>query len=203
MKELKLPQNLAGELQELYALLAVDYDAVAERIGLACTGCPDNCCDSYFLHFTYTEWAYLWQVLQELESQALLAVEKKAKDYVLASQHALTQGKRPQLMCPLNEKGLCQLYNHRLMICRAHGVPASLTMPNGQKQTFPGCFRCQEMVELQSRSEGEVPLADRTAALRRLVQVEQSLLGIGLKRYPKIRFAIAEMITHGPPQALD
>ena len=59
------------------------------------------------------------------------------------------------------------------------------------------------LVELQSRSEGEVPLADRTAALRRLVQVEQSLLGIGLKRYPKIRFTIAEMITHGPPQALD
>jgi cell division protein YceG involved in septum cleavage len=45
---------------------------------------------------------------------------------------ALAREERPQLMCPLNEEGRCSLYLHRLMICRMHGVPSSLTFPNGQ-----------------------------------------------------------------------
>ena len=59
MKELCLPPQLSCEIGEIYASMVTAYDLVAEAIPLSCTGCPDNCCDSYFLHHTYSEWAYL------------------------------------------------------------------------------------------------------------------------------------------------
>jgi hypothetical protein len=86
------------------------------------------------------------------------------------------------------------------MICRCHGVPATLTSPNGRQQRFPGCSRCQEIV-LQHYAPAELaPAMDRTALYRRLVQVEQRFLGAARPLYPKIRLTIAEMIAQGPPQ---
>lgn len=201
--ELKLPSGLVVEMAAIYTAMAAGYDIVAEAIGLTCDHCPDNCCDSWFLHYTYSEWAYLWLGLKQLDPAQLEAIRQHAGEYARLSQQALAADTRPQIMCPLNEAGRCQLYYHRLMICRSHGVPATLTSPNGRRQRFPGCFRCQEMVRERYSPPELAPAMERTALLRRLVQVEQQLLGAERTKYPKIRLSIAEMIVQGPPQRHD
>ena len=55
MKELTLPPELSCEIREIYDSMVAAYDEVAGAVTLTCDGCPDNCCDSYFLHYTYCE----------------------------------------------------------------------------------------------------------------------------------------------------
>ncbi len=100
MKELFLPPELSCELSEIYATMASDYDQVAGTISLTCTGCPDNCCDSYFLHYTYSEWAYLWEGIRALDDARLDRIIQRAKEYVEQSRLLIARGERPQIMCP-------------------------------------------------------------------------------------------------------
>jgi hypothetical protein len=172
------------------------YDLVARQLDFTCQGCPDNCCDSYFLHHTYAEWAYLWVGIGELSPERRVALESRAADYAAACEAAMARGERPQLMCPLNEEGRCGLYLHRLMICRMHGVPSSLTFPNGKVQKFPGCFRCQEIVG----DRQAVPMVERASLFRELVALEQELLGEQQGQRPRVKLTIAEMILSGPPR---
>lgn len=200
MKELFLPPELSCEIGEIYQSMASDYDTVAQTIHLTCNGCPDNCCDSYFLHYTYSEWAYLWEGIRRLDDAQLDRIMQRSRDYVKQSRHLITQGQRPQLMCPLNDDGLCSVYSHRLMICRTHGVPATLTRPDGQHLRFPGCFRCQEIVNDSYAVESEAPAMDRTVLYRRLAQLESRFLGNKRGLFPKVKLSIAEMIVSGPPK---
>ena len=196
MEDSILQPELAAKIAELYSRMEQVYDLVAQQLDFTCQGCPDNCCDSYFLHHTYAEWGYLWVGLLELEPEKRAAVESRAADYAAACEKALARGERPQLMCPLNEKGRCSLYLHRLMICRMHGVPSSLTFPNGKVQKFPGCFRCQEIVG----DRQAVPSVERASLFRELVALEQELLGEKQGQLPKLKKTIAEMILAGPPR---
>ena len=196
MEDSILQPELAAKIAELYSRMEQVYDLVAQQLDFTCDGCPDNCCDSYFLHHTYAEWGYLWVGLLELEPEKRAAMESRAADYAAASEKALARGERPQLMCPLNEKGRCGLYLHRLMICRMHGVPSSLTFPNGKVQKFPGCFRCQEIVG----DRQAVPSVERASLFRELVALEQELLGEKQGQLPKLKKTIAEMILAGPPR---
>lgn len=200
MKELFLPPELSCEIGEIYESMAADYDTVAQAVTLTCRGCPDNCCDSYFLHYTYSEWAYLWEGIRALDDARIDRIMQRARDYVTQSRLLIAQGERPQIMCPLNEKGLCSLYEHRLMICRTHGVPATLTRPDGQHLRFPGCFRCQEIVQVKYAAESEAPAVDRTILFKRLAQLESRFLGDKRGLFPKIKLTIAEMIVGGPPK---
>lgn len=199
MKELFLPQELSREIGEIYQSMATAYDEVAHSINLTCTRCPDNCCDSYFLHYTYSEWAYLWEGIRRLDDAHIDRIMQRARDYVTQSREMITQGQRPLLMCPLNDEGLCSVYSHRLMICRTHGVPATLTRPDGRSLRFPGCFRCQEIVRDRYAAEDEAPAMDRTILYRRLAQLESRFLGSRRGLLPKIKRTIAEMIVSGPP----
>ena len=196
MEDSILQPELAAKIAELYSRMEQVYDLVAQQLDFTCQGCPDNCCDSYFLHHTYAEWGYLWVGLLELEPEKRAAVESRAADYAAACEKALARGERPQLMCPLNEKGRCSLYLHRLMICRMHGVPSSLTFPNGKVQKFPGCFRCPEIVG----DRQAVPSVERASLFRELVALEQELLGEKQGQLPKLKKTIAEMILAGPPR---
>ena len=200
MKELFLPPELSCEIGEIYDSMEVAYDEVASAIALTCDGCPDNCCDSFFLHYTYCEWAYLWEGIRALEDDKLDAIMQRAKDYVEQSRSMIAKGERPQIMCPLNEEGRCGLYSHRLMICRTHGVPATLTRPDGQLLRFPGCFRCQEIVSTAFSIETDAPAMDRTILYKRLAQLESRFLGDKRGLMPKIKMTIAEMIVSGPPK---
>ncbi len=199
MPELSLPAQLTAELAAIYQILQEEYERTAAQIPLTCSGCPDNCCDSWFYHHTYSEWAYLWQGLRLLEEQVLEQIVLRAKEYVQQSRDQLASGQRPQLLCPLNENGLCALYQHRLLVCRMHGVPALLTRPDGQSLRFPGCFRCQKIVQDTYSQEDAAPAMDRTKIFFRLAEVENQLLSGKRQLFPKVKKTIAEMIVQGPP----
>jgi Fe-S-cluster containining protein len=174
-----------------------EYDKVAEAIGLTCRDCPDNCCDSFFLHHTYVEWAYLWEGLRAFDQSTLVRIQGRSAEYVKESKRILEQGERPQLKCPLlTIEGLCGLYKHRLMICRMHGVPNSMTLPDGQSKTFNGCFRCQGIIADQENP----PTMDRTPLYRELAMLENELLEGKRHLYPRVKLTIAEMISSGPPR---
>ncbi len=194
-----LEPALAEQLRILYEDMEQAYDLVAQELGHGCDGCPDNCCDSYFLHHTYVEWAYLWQGLDALGNDRRQALLVRAKAYELEAQRLLGSGERPKIMCPINENGRCALYSHRLMVCRTHGVPASMTRPDGQRLTFPGCFRCQDLVVEKGLEETEVPFMERTSLLKRLVMLEQEFLEGRRHVAPKVKRTIASMLISGPP----
>jgi Fe-S-cluster containining protein len=198
-KEILLLPELAREISEIYQAMQEGYEKGAEDITLSCQDCPDNCCDSYFQHHTFSEWAYLWEGLRQLDGETLERITERAKEYVRQSADVLAIGKRPQLMCPLNEDGLCVLYQHRMLICRMHGIPATLTRPDGRSMRFPGCFRCQEIVRDKYEQEMEAPAMDRTLLFRRLAALESRLMGERRHLYPRVQKTIADMIVEGPP----
>lgn len=199
MKELVLPEELAERIERLYTQMEADYNIVAKALSFSCEGCPDNCCDSYFLHHTYAEWAYLWRGFCQMSPEKQTAVKVWAKRYQEESLQAQERGEWPQIMCPLNEDGLCMLYTHRLLVCRTHGVPARMRRPDGRTLKFPGCFRCQEIVEEREQQGLKTPSVERTPLLMELVKVEDELLGSKRHMYPKVKMTIAEMILKGPP----
>lgn len=200
MKEIILPPRLLSRLAEIYRDMEARYDSTARAIGLTCAGCPDNCCDSYFLHYTYAEWAYLWVGLRSLERARLDRIVTRAQQYIRESAPVLARGERPLLMCPLNEEGRCALYGHRLIICRLHGVPAAMTRPDGRNLRFPGCFRCQQMMRGESGPDLDGRSMNRTDLLGRTAALESELLEGRRHLYPKVKRTIAEMIASGPPR---
>ena len=196
---LRLSPDLSARFARLYEDMECSYDEVAALIGLTCTGCPDNCCDSYFMHHTYIEWGYLWEGLNELPPEKQQEILRRAQQYEQECISAGQRGERPQAMCPLNEGGRCMLYKHRLMVCRTHGVTASMTRPDGQKLEFPGCFRCQEILEEEGNDRPAAPVMDRTDLLRRLVLLEQEFLQSKHHVLPRVKMTIAGMLVSGPP----
>jgi len=187
---------LFEELSRLYAKMENAYDQVAERIGLSCQGCPDNCCNSYFQHHTHIEWAYLWDGMRSCSAEKQQEFVNRAREYAKESRVVLAQGLRPEIMCPLNDDGLCGLYEHRLMICRMHGTPNTLVRPDGKKMSFPGCFRCQELCSQMK----EVPVLDRTSFYRDMAILEMAFVGPTRKSLPKVKLTLAEMLIQGPPE---
>lgn len=190
--------RLFERLEKLYAAMEAEYDRVARRIGLDCRGCPDNCCVSYFQHHTYIEWAYLWHGLRQMSRDSRDYYLGKARDYSRQCEAQLRRGRRPEVMCPLNEDGLCVLYPFRLMICRFHGVPNQVTMPDGTSRQFPGCIVCQHRTESLDR----VPVLDRTASYIKLAELERTFTAAAAHPLPKVDLTLADMLVQGPPDLM-
>ncbi len=93
--QLILPPRLAEELRILYEDMERAYDRVAQPLGHTCDGCPDNCCDSYFLHHTYIEWAYLWQGLSFLPEDRRRVLIARANAYQIEAEKLIGAGERP------------------------------------------------------------------------------------------------------------
>jgi len=199
MKEITLSSEAKNELEDIYSELQKEYERVAGELEFSCTGCPDNCCDSYFLHHTYAEWAYLWEGVRALGQEEQDGLIERATKYLSDCEAATQRGERPQVMCPVNNDGLCQLYKHRLLVCRTHGVPAKMTRPDGQSMQFPGCFRCQDIVEEKGIKNVLTPV-ERTPLLMRLAALENNLLYMKRHLHPKVKLTIAEMLVKGPPE---
>lgn len=199
MKEVCLSPDLVERMRRIYEEMEQGYDEVATRLQFSCDGCPDNCCDSWFQHHTFVEWGYLWLGFCQLPEARQAEILERSRFSVIASEQALARNERPQVMCPLNDNGRCVLYAHRLMVCRTHGVPATMQRPDGQRLEFPGCFRCQEMVKQTFVDEAKVPRAERTLLLRELAMLENELMGGKRHLYPRIKLTIAQMLVKGPP----
>ena len=196
MRKESLESPLFTKLSLLYSEMEGAYNRTAGKIGLSCRGCPDNCCTSHFQHHTYIEWAYLWKGIRSRPDEEQREFINRAGAYVKESRILLAQGLRPRIMCPLNDDGLCQLYEYRSMICRMHGVPNSFVRPDGKQMSFPGCFRCQE---LYSHLE-EVPVLDRTGFYRNLASLEIAFVGPKIKTLPRASLTLAEMVVQGAPE---
>lgn len=200
MNEVVLSDSIIERLEKVYERLGELYDQSAKKLKFTCDGCPDNCCDSYFLHYTYLEWAYLYVGIRALDLAEQEELMRKAHEYKRLCKQADEKGERPQVMCPLNNKGLCSLYKHRLLVCRTHGVPATMTRPDGQLLRFPGCFRCQEIVDKKYLHQVEAPHVERTPFYRELAKIENELLGNQRQQYPRVKLTIADMLAGGPPK---
>jgi len=111
---------------------------------------------------------------------------------VRETHEALARGERPAVMCPVNDDGLCGMYEHRLMICRLHGVPHLLAGRDGLPQAYPGCHRFPA-------GSAAAPL-DRTPLYRDLARIEMDLLGARLRSLPRVNLTLAEMMVQGPPR---
>jgi len=200
MEDYILPAEIVGQVAELYTDMEKHYNAVAAELDFSCAGCPDNCCDSYFQHHTYIEWAYLWTGLRALPGSDLDDIEDRAVSYIKQSEAMLRRGELPAVMCPLNREGLCSLYAHRLMICRLHGVPATLSRADGRILEFPGCFRCQDLVALKKEDGQNIRSLERIDLYNRLARLEINLMGSKRGAMPKVKMTIAQMVLNGPPR---
>jgi hypothetical protein len=188
-----LPIN---KLSLLYSEMENIYNQVSIEIGLSCLNCSDNCCTSYFHHHTYIEWAYLWEGIKLCPQERQIEFRSRAREYVTQSQYLLKQGLTPDIICPLNNNGLCQLYKHRLMICRLFGVPNFLIRPDGKKLSFPGCVKCQQ---IYSKME-KIPILDRTNLFKKLASLEIEFMGPKIKNMHRLKMTIAEMLLRKPPE---
>jgi len=188
-------RTLFKKLSQLYCQMEEAYNHAAAKIGLSCSRCSDNCCTSYFHHHTYIEWAYVWEGMRSRSDENQREFINRAEAYARQSRVLTAQGLKPNIMCPLNDQGLCQLYEYRLMICRLHGVPNRFVRPDGKEMNFPGCFRCQELC---SHLE-EVPVVDRTNLYRELASLEMAFVGPRVKTFARVNLTLADMLVEGAP----
>ncbi len=190
-----MPRVVFQRLAQLYLKMDISYRKAAQDIGFTCIDCPDNCCSSYFKHHTRVEWAYFIKGLSQCPDPLKQEIIKKAHDYNAKARMELSKGRTPDIMCPVNDNGLCLLYEHRLMICRLHGVPTIHIRPDGRTLDFPGCFRAQE----QAQVSRDCSKLDRTEFYRELAALEQAFVGPKVARISRVDLTLAEMIVEGPP----
>lgn len=187
-RELLNAPEVADLLDRLRAVLArMDeaYGAVAAHYGFDCRGCRDNCCASLFYHHTYLEWLLLHQGLAATSDDVQRAVQTAAR-------RAVAGPPATGRMCPANLRGRCQLYTHRPMICRLHGVPHTLTAAGRPPVEGPGC-------ETFQRQCGTSPSRrlDRTLHYTRLALLEQTARArLGVRR--PLRMTVAQMLCTDP-----
>lgn len=176
-------------LEEIYKEMEIRYSIVADALDFNCSACADNCCYTHFRHHTLIEYLYLLRGLEALDEKNRSRVIDKAMDVVSKTSEAESTGHKIRVLCPLNNNGLCYLYDHRLMICRLHGTAHYFDSPRGRVEG-PGCFRFEEL----SKGRKKIPMLDRTDIYRNLAFLEMDLRKKTVCDF-KIKHSIAEMIS--------
>jgi Fe-S-cluster containining protein len=179
--------SLRKSLVDIYAAMDHAYSVVADQLGFVCSGCEKNCCRSRFYHYTYLEYFYLLEGLNQLEPALRLSVRQTSAK---VRQEDLIQnnGIRNRPMCPLNLESRCGLYFYRPMICRLHGIPHKLQRPGQDPLYGPGC----ETFERDRCNQNEVRL-DRTPYYRQMAELELKFKKeAGINQ--KLKMTIAEMV---------
>lgn len=192
------PSGVFARLADLYKRMEGAYNTTAHAAGLSCAGCEDNCCRTHFRHHTYIEWIYLWKGMLTLPEAKRNAYVARAHDVVAECNSIQAAGATPRVMCPVNDDGLCGLYNHRLMICRLHGTRNVLHRPDGQRQLFRGCYRFDALTSTMAADA--IPSLDRTPLYKELAQLEMEHLGPRAANAPRVSLTLAEMLVYGPPK---
>lgn len=176
-------------LEALYGRMDREYNRIAGLYGFDCRGCTDNCCHTLFYNHTYLEYCFLIKGLAELSDEKQKAVVDRAVAACAAIEREKTAGKKPRVLCPLNENGLCGMHGHRLMICRLHGIPYDLHTPGRPPFRGSGCF----MFEKKCGSAQYI-VFDRTPFYLDLSELElefRQATGLG----GKFKMTIAEMVA--------
>jgi Fe-S-cluster containining protein len=176
-------------LRDLFAAMDREYSRAAAHYGFTCDGCPDNCCQTYFYHYTYLEFFFIQEGLAKLAPARQREIRTRAEDVCRRVAKADRAGHPMRVMCPLNEHGLCVLYPNRPMICRLHGVPHEFQNP-GQKRIFcPGCAPFDERCSAKSYyAFDRTPFYSKMASLEQEFKQTAGLSG-------KLKLTLAEMIT--------
>ncbi|MEW6116676.1 MAG: YkgJ family cysteine cluster protein [Nitrospirota bacterium] len=125
-------------IREIFNAIETIYSAAQNHYRFSCEGCTDNCCVTKFHHHTLVEELYLAEGLKRLDEEKKKEIIKRAEE-VAAVHQASPEDVR--VMCPLNENGLCIMYEHRPMICRIHGVPYETHKRDTSIEYGIGCHR--------------------------------------------------------------
>lgn len=131
-------EKLLKRTEEIFRAIDSIYSAAGQFYGFTCQGCGDNCCVTKFHHHTFIEELYLAEGLKRLD-------EENKKDIIARAENVVKiHNASPEdvsVMCPLNEKGMCILYEYRPMICRIHGVPYEVHKRDMSIEYGIGCYR--------------------------------------------------------------
>lgn len=162
------------------------YRDASAFYGFDCQGCPDNCCATYFFHYTIAEYLYLLQ--------GFWTLEKGMKEEMMQRATNMCDPlRRDHYLCPINFGDRCLLYPYRAMICRLHGLPFEVQRPDGQREEGPGCAqweRERRRKGLPQRRIDRTPFYTDLANLEREIRTE-----VGY--FQKFKKTIAEMIQEG------
>lgn len=186
------PEKLSPFLQRLESIfeeMDAGYREVAAVYGFDCRGCEDSCCLTRFYHHTFLEFLNIQEGLKALAPTVRPAIFRRAQRVVAAYAEADRTGRKRPIMCPLNQSGRCELYVHRPMICRLHGIPHELHHPVRGVVVGPGC-REFDTTGCQAR---DLRL-DRTPFYAALASLEKELRAAMDLRL-KIRLTVADMVV--------
>lgn len=179
-------QACLDRLAGIYDSMDRAYRGMAALHGFECTGCEDNCCRTYFYHYTAAEYLYLLKGFAALEGPVREEIMDRARKMC-------KPGVRADYLCPLNVDGLCILYPYRSMICRLHGLPYTVKRPDSRKEEGPGCDRFEAERLRKGLAYRRI---DRTPFYREL-----ALLELEIRRSipcpPRFKKTIAEMLRDG------
>ncbi len=173
-------------LIDLFDSMDKTWDKVAAGYCFKCNGCEDNCCKSLFFHHTYIEKTYLLNGFNGLDKNRQAVILNRAQNYYNKTFNQPEKIKSHKINCPLNENGLCILYQFRPMICRLHGLPHELQRPGSDPVKNPGCnaglFNDKSYIKF-----------DRTPFYQKMVQIEL-LFRKTMKKTGKIKESIAQIL---------
>lgn len=184
-----LPSDMHLSVARLFQRMDQAYDHRAEQSGFVCNGCQSNCCLTRFYHHTLIEVLSIHSGLRALPEDRRRRIRATAAS-VKTKMADLQQRQEPiSVMCPLNEKGRCVLYEQRPMICRLHGIPHVLHRPDGRSRTGPGCDDFYRQC-----GRGAVAPLDRTPLYMAMADLEHRLRE-KLNYRQKIKMTVAEIIV--------
>jgi Fe-S-cluster containining protein len=184
-----LPSDMRLSVARLFQRMDQAYDHRAGQSGFVCNGCRSNCCLTLFYHHTLIEVLSIHTGLRALPADRRRRIRAAAE----SAKTKMTDLQRRQepisVMCPLNEKERCVLYEQRPMICRLHGIPHVLRRPDGRTRTGPGCDDFYRQC-----GRGAVTPLDRTPLYRAMADLEHRLRE-KLNYHQKIKMTVAEIIV--------
>lgn len=177
-----------GKLSRIFQDMDRDYQKAAEGYGFQCQGCEDNCCLTRFYHHTLLEFLYIYEGLQTLATGEKEQVFQRALNVCHAYVKTDKTDDSRRIMCPLNTKNQCMLYDYRPMICRAHGIPHKLRHPVRGVVKGPGCHMFAEGNQGKDDFRfNRTPGYTSMALLEKQLRESMNITG-------KIRLTVADMV---------
>jgi Fe-S-cluster containining protein len=185
-----LPSDMQDSVTRLFQHIDQTYAHSAEQSGFVCNGCQDNCCRTHFYHHTLVEVLSIHSGLRALPVDRRRRIRAAAEAVIKKITERQRRQESISVMCPLNEKERCVLYEQRPMICRLHGIPHALRRPDGQPRTGPGCDDFYRQC-----GRGAAATLDRTPLYMAMADLEHRLRE-KLNYRQKIKMTVAEIIVN-------